>query len=169
MLQGTAAVYSKKVEFLYHQTNKMLELLGTQSDQDHEGQLEEAPRGYRRRCDVPQEFKILHMDLAKNLRLKPDEEERKKMNALNFISITSRQLVEKEGSEQKAVALKMFTGVQHSKWDLLAAKEDFRINSSQYILQTIGLNTRLPVSHQTRGLNSHSLVAEYYQQLGENI
>ena len=51
----------------------------------------------------------------------------------------------------------------------VTARLDSLARDSQYILQTIGLNTRLPVSHQTRGHNSHSLVAEYYQQLGENI
>ena len=137
LLQGTAAVYSRKVEYLDHQVNKMLELLGSQRDQDLEGQGEEAPRGskgQRRRNEVPSDFEDLRMDLAKNLQLM-SEEDRKRKDALKFISITPRQLLEKEGSEQKAVKVNMFTGVQHSRWDLLASKEDFKINS-QYVLQT---------------------------------
>ena len=71
----------------------------------------------------------------------------------NFISITPRQLVEKEGSEQKAVKVNMFTGVQHSRWNLLAAKEDFRTNNSQYLLQTGFLGEDLNADNVYLSLN----------------
>ena len=51
------AVYSKKVEYLYHEVNKMVELLATNRDPNHVGQGEEesrGPRGPRRGNDFPQ-------------------------------------------------------------------------------------------------------------------
>ena len=46
VLQGTMAVYSKKVEFLYHEVNRMVEeLFATNRGQDHVGPGEEEPRG----------------------------------------------------------------------------------------------------------------------------
>ena len=57
-----------------------------------------------------------------------DDEEtvNERKNALNFIYVTPRQLIEKEGSEQKSVKVNLYMGVANAKWDLLAAKEDFR-------------------------------------------
>ena len=43
--------------------------------------------------------------------------------ALNFITVTPRQLIEKEGAEAKSVVVNMFT--LNGK-DLLGHKEDFR-------------------------------------------
>ena len=77
---------------------------------------------------------------------------KEKKDALKFIYITPSQLVEKEGSEQKAVKVNMFTGVQHSRWDLLAAKEDFRINS-QYVQETGFLGEELSPDNVYRNLN----------------
>ena len=61
--------------------------------------------------------------------------------------------MEKEGSEQKAVKVNMFTGVQHSRWNLLAAKEDFRTNNSQYLLQTGFLGEDLNADNVYLSLN----------------
>ena len=44
VLQGTMAVYSKKVEYLYHEVNKMVGRLATNSGQDNVGQEEVEPR-----------------------------------------------------------------------------------------------------------------------------
>ena len=162
LLQGTAAVYRKKVEYLHHQVNKMLEVLGSLRYQDLEGQGEEVPRGprgQRGRYEVPSEFEDLRMDLAKNLQLKSNEEDRKRKDALKFISITPSQLVEKEGSEQKAMKVNMFTGVQHSRWNLLASKEDFKINS-QYVQETGFLGEDLNADNVYHILNRVSEVED---------
>ena len=37
-----------------------------------------------------------------------------------------RQLIEKEGSEQKAVKVSLYMGLNVGKPDILAAKEDYR-------------------------------------------
>ena len=150
-------VYSKKVDFLYHEATKMVDLLGTNSVPDHVREGEEAPRGprgSRRGTDVPREFEDIHVAVAKNIQLRFEEEDRmkEKKDALKFIYITPSQLVEKEGSEQKAVKVNMFTGVQHSRWDLLAAKEDFRINS-QYVQETGFLGAELSPDNVYRNLN----------------
>merc|ERR1719500_1933966 len=97
---------------------------------------------------MTREFGLLEAGLGKNLDVKNEEEslaERK--NALNFIYITPRQLIEKEGSEQKAVKVNLFMGVQSGKFDILAGKEDFRINS-QYVSVTGGLGEDLTVDNQ---------------------
>ena len=131
----------------------MVELLATKPDHDQEGPVEEAPRGpkgQRRRILVPEDFEDLHIDLVKNIQLKSDEEG---MKERRVISITPRELVEKEGSEEKAIKVKMFTGVQHSRWDLLAAKEDFRINRGQYVLETGFLGEELNADNVYQNLD----------------
>ena len=78
--------------------------------------------------DMTREFELLTVDIAKNIDIKTDDEEtvNERKNALNFIYVTPSQLIEKEGSEQKSVKVNLFMGVANAKWDLLAAKEDFR-------------------------------------------
>merc|ERR1719509_730425 len=79
---------------------------------------------------MTREFELLVADLGKNIDVKNEEESLEdRKNALNFIYITPRQLIEKEGSEQKAVKVNLFMGL---KFDLMGSKEDFRINS-QYV------------------------------------
>ena len=56
----------------------------------------------------------------------------------NFNYITLKHLIEKEGSEQKAVNVNLLMGVQVGKSDILVGKEDLSINS-QYVSVTGGL------------------------------
>ena len=55
--------------------------------------------------------------------------------ALNFITVTPRQLIEKEGKEAKSVRVNVFTREVKSNRDLLGHKEDFRVNA-QYLMAT---------------------------------
>jgi len=153
LLQGTANVYSKKVEFLWQMVLKTLEMLRSKKEEEEEagtgdgdGQTQKGRK--KNQVDMTREFGLLEADLGKNLDVKNEDEtlaERK--NALNFIYITPRQLIEKEGSEQKSVKVNLFMGVQSGKFDILAAKEDFRINS-QYVSVTGGLGEDLTVDNR---------------------
>ena len=51
----------------------------------------------------------------------------------------------------------------------VVARVESLATDSQYILQTIGLNTRLPVSHQTGASHTSSLTAQYFSQIGNFI
>jgi len=153
LIQGTASVYSKKVEFLWQMVLQTLEMLRSKKEEeegasgDVDGQTQKGSRK-KNQVDMTREFGLLEADLGKNIDVKNEEEslaERK--NALNFIYITPRQLIEKEGSEQKAVKVNLFMGVLTGKFDILAAKEDFRINS-QYVSVTGGLGEDLTVDNR---------------------
>ena len=50
----------------------------------------------------------------------------------------------------------------------VVARVESLASDSQYILQTIGLNTQLPVSHQTGASHTRSLTAQYYSQIGNS-
>jgi len=153
LLQGTASVYSKKVEFLWQMVMQTLDMLRSKKGEEGEGGGEEGAtqtqKGRKKnQLDMTREFELLVADLGKNIDVKNEEESLEdRKNALNFIYITPRQLIEKEGSEQKAVKVNLFMGVLAGKWDLLAGKEDFRINS-QYVSVTGGLGEDLTVDNQ---------------------
>jgi len=153
VIQGTASVYSKKVEFLWQMVLQTLEMLRSKKEEeegaggDGDGQTQKGSKK-KNQVDMTREFGLLEADLGKNIDVKNEDEslaERK--NALNFIYITPRQLIEKEGSEQKAVKVNLFMGVLSGKFDILAAKEDFRINS-QYVSVTGGLGEDLTVDNR---------------------
>ena len=81
------------------------------------------------------EFEDLEAIVAKNIDLKGDNETLEERQAsLNFIQVTPRQLIEK-GETTGSIRVNLYTGVAASKWDLLAAKEDFRLNS-QFVSAT---------------------------------
>jgi len=154
VLQGTASVYSKKVDFLWQMVLKTTELLRNKSENENSAEdggdgPSNAGKGRKKQVDMTKEFELLTTDIGKNIDLKTDEEEtiNDRKNALNFIYITPRQLIEKEGSEQKSVKVNLYMGVANSKWDLLAAKEDFRING-QYVAQTGYLGEELNVDNE---------------------
>lgn len=72
--------------------------------------------------------------MAKSTNLKTDSIESKtakdiRKATLNFISVTPRQLIEKEGREQKAVKVNVFA--KTTGRDLLGQKEDFRFEFSR--------------------------------------
>ena len=168
-LQGTASVYSKKVDFLWQMVLKTTELLRNKDDdssQGEDGAPEEGRKGRKKQVDMTREFELLVTELGKNIDLKLDEEETitERKNALNFIYVTPRQLIEKEGSEQKAVKVNLYMGVGQSKWDLLAAKEDFRING-QYVVQTGYLGEELNVDNQYLNLVNEDTVGDHTDTL----
>jgi len=154
VLQGTASVYSKKVDFLWQMVLKTTELLRNKEENEGSADGEDGGgggpgKGRKKMVDMTREFELLTVDIAKNIDIKTDDEEtvNERKNALNFIYVTPRQLIEKEGSEQKSVKVNLFMGVANAKWDLLAAKEDFRING-QYVSQTGYLGEELNVDNQ---------------------
>merc|ERR1719402_410752 len=137
ILQGTASVYSKKIEFLYKLVLKMMDLLTNKEAQDAGDENAEdgnQPGGRKKKqVDMTTEFQLLEAIVGKNLEMKNDEDSLgQRKNELNFVYITPRQLIEKEGSETKAVKVNMFMG---TKFDLLGSKEDFRVNG-QFIVET---------------------------------
>jgi len=154
LLQGTASVYGKKVDFLWQMVLQTLDMLRSKKEADGEegdaeGEGGPTQKGRKKnQLDTTREFGLLEAELGKNIDVKNEEESlEERKNALNFIYITPRQLIEKEGSEQKAVKVNLYMGVQQGKWDILAGKEDFRINS-QYVSVTGGLGEDLTVDNQ---------------------
>ena len=154
VLQGGATVYSKKVDFLWQNVLQTMDLLRNKKEgdggQDDDGGGGGAAKGRRKhQTDLIREFEPLVAELGRNIDIKTDEDEsiRERKTALNFIYVTPRQLIEKEGSEQKSVKVNLYMGVAQAKWDLLAAKEDFRING-QYVQQTGYLGEELNVDNQ---------------------
>merc|ERR1719282_1984589 len=166
VLQGTASVYSKKVDFLWQMVLKTTELLRNKSENENSAEdgadgPSNTGKGRKKQVDMTKEFELLTTDIGKNIDLKTDEEEtiNDRKNALNFIYITPRQLIEKEGSEQKSVKVNLYMGVANAKWDLLAAKEDFRING-QYVSQTGYLGEELNVDNQYLNLVTEETMEE---------
>ena len=117
----------------------MIDMLHSKKGGDADGTEENGEGGggrRRRRCvDMTSEFEDLEAVMAKNIDLKGDNETLEERQAsLNFIQVTPRQLIEK-GETTGSIRVNLYTGVAASKWDLLAAKEDFRLNS-QFVSAT---------------------------------
>ena len=160
VLQGTAAVYSKKVEFLWQLVLKTLDMHRSKNEGEVEGgNNEPGQRGRKKhQVDMSREFELLVANLAKNIDMKNEEETLlKRQNALNFIYLTPSQLIEKEGSEQKAMKVNLYSEVAQAKWDLLAGKEDFRLNT-QYVSQTGGLGDDLNEENQYLNLRQNDTI-----------
>ena len=142
-LQGTVSVYSKKVEFLWQNVLQMLDLLASKKalEADNEEGDDEAGDGSGRKRKKgaqldPNEFDLVSISVAKNTNLKSEVKESvhsRKMN-LKFIFVTPRQLIEKEGKEQKMTRIDLYVKTA-GKYDLLGQKEEFRVNS-QFALRT---------------------------------
>eukprot|EP00092_Neocalanus_flemingeri_P017266 GFUD01018670.1.p1 GENE.GFUD01018670.1~~GFUD01018670.1.p1 ORF type:complete len:675 (-),score=216.95 GFUD01018670.1:180-2204(-) len=146
LLQGTASVYSKKVEFLWQLVLQTLDMLRSKKLGEDGGEVGKGGKK-KQHVDMTTQFELLVVELGSRIDLKDEEEsldERKQ--ALKFIYVTPSQLIEKEGSEQKPMKVNLYTQVAEAKWDLLAGKEDFRINS-QYVSQTGGLADDLNVDN----------------------
>ena len=119
----------------------MIDMLHSKKGGDADGTEEGGEGGgaggrRKRRCvDMTAEFEDLEAVVAKNIDLKGDTETLEERQAsLNFIQVTPRQLIEK-GETTGSIRVNLYTGVAASKWDLLAAKEDFRLNS-QFVSAT---------------------------------
>merc|ERR1712223_277495 len=140
-LQGTASVYSKKVEFLWQNVLKMLDLLASKKaleeaaagNDDEEDDVEGGGKKRKRKTFDGSQFHLVKIELCKNTNLKSDS---RKMT-LKFIFVTPRQLIEKEGKDmQKMTRVNMYLkSVTSEKYDLLGQKEEFRVNS-QFALGT---------------------------------
>ena len=108
LLQGTVSVYSKKVEFLWQNVLKMLDLLASRKALEEDA-APDGPGGRRSRKkggmhDV-NDFSLVAVELCKSTNMKhetasvglPSDRVKDRKAALNFITVTPRQLIEKEG------------------------------------------------------------------------
>jgi condensin-2 complex subunit H2 len=159
-LQGSASVYSKKVEFLWQSVLKMLDLLASRKaldDADDGGPGGRSKRSKKGTHDI-NDFSLVNADVSKSNNLKTDSAAGDKVKdrklALNFITVTPRQLIEKEGKEQKSVRVNVYTKAGASR-DLIGHKEDFRVNA-QYLMATANVGEELS-SEQELGEQSVSL------------
>lgn len=155
LLQGTVSVYSKKVDFLWQNVLKMLELLASRKA------LEEAtggpggggaggPAAKRRRKgqhDV-NDFVLISAEVSGSTNLKTDvaasEKVKDRKMTLNFISVTPRQLIEREGQEHARVRVNVYA---LGSRDLIGHKEDFRVNS-QYLRSTAMIGEELSTERE---------------------
>ena len=56
----------------------------------------------------------------------------------------------------------------HIQYQVIARLDTLERDSA-YILQSIGVTTRLPVSHTTQGKSSNDLVYQYYSQIDTTL
>ena len=165
LLQGTASVYSKKVEFLWQNTLKMLDLLASRKalEEATEGAGAEGKGGRRRKGPGHDfnDFRPVVSDMTKTVNMKDDAAlgnaacaatREKKAAALNFISVTPRQLIEKEGREQRGTRVNLYAKGGGLK-DLIGHKEDFRVNA-QFSLTTATVGEDL---NEECDLSQHSV------------
>ncbi len=150
-LQGTAAVYSKKVEFLWQNVLKMLDLLASKkaleeaSEDNDQGEDGTTKKRTKKSAYDLSGFSLISIELCRNTDLKKDHSSGKtdsvhsRKMTLKFIFVTPRQLIEKEGKEQKTTRINMYT---IGKYDLLGQKEDFRVNS-QFAMATAMIGEEL--------------------------
>ena len=146
-MQGTTSVYSKKVEFLWQHVLKVLDLVSSQKALQEANESSDKPKRVRKGQHDFNDFTFVSADMSKNINLKNDFGEkvvgnqdrtfnektcRDRKAALNFITVTPRQLIEKEGREVRNVRVNVYD--KRFK-DLLGHKEDFRINA-QFTLAT---------------------------------
>ena len=86
ILQGSASVYSKKIDFLWMLVEKMTEILRNKITENEE--IENGPggvRGRRKKIDMPREFEYLNIDIGKNINMSEMETVMERMKKkLNF-------------------------------------------------------------------------------------
>jgi condensin-2 complex subunit H2 len=141
-LQGTASVYSKKVEYLWQNVLKMLDLLSSKkaleeasaADDEDDGVNDGTGKKRSKKSTFDgSKFSLVSIELARNTDLKNDEHSAKgsvhsRKMTLKFIFVTPRQLIEKESKEQKMTRINMYVK-GGGKFELLGQKEEFRVNS----------------------------------------
>uniref|UniRef100_A0A6A7FVC2 Condensin-2 complex subunit H2-like isoform X1 n=3 Tax=Hirondellea gigas TaxID=1518452 RepID=A0A6A7FVC2_9CRUS len=139
LIQGTATVYSKKVEFLWQMVLQMLELLSSKRKLDNNDGGDGAGTGTvanaggknkASQMDESVDFQRLDgIGEGRNITLKEDEEDeldefgRKKLFA--FLPATPLHLVEKE-SEKSKNRVNLFL----NNMETIGGKDDFRLNRS---------------------------------------
>ncbi len=163
LLQGTASVYSKKVEFLWQNTLKMLDMLASQKALEEATEGGTGAKGGRRRKGPGHDFndfRQISVEMSKTINMKEDgtapsgASRDRKAAALNFISVTPRQLIEKESRDAKAaVQVSLFTSKGGHHKDLIGHKEDFRVNA-QFSLTTATVGEEL---NEECDLGQHSV------------
>ena len=75
ILQGSASVYSKKIDFLWMLVEKMMEILSNKITEN--GEIENGlvgVRGRMKKIDMPREFEYLNIDIGKNINMSGEEE-----------------------------------------------------------------------------------------------
>ena len=147
------------MEFLWQNVLKMLDLLASKKaleEAENDPENEAKKRSKKSTFDDSQ-FKLVSIELAKNTNLKSESNSNsvhsRKMT-LKFIFVTPRQLIEKEGKEQKTTRVNMYLK-SAGKYDLLGQKEEFRVNS-QFALGTGMIGEELSGDSQL-GMQSVSL------------
>jgi len=95
VLQGTAAVWSKKVDFLWQMVLKTMEMLQNKKEGDEEGEGEAGGGGGKARgkktVDLTKEFTLLTLELANNIDVRGDDVECWRRGKPRSISFTSPQ------------------------------------------------------------------------------
>ncbi len=196
LLQGTASVYSKKVEFLWQNVLKMLDLLASQKalEGDQGGCQGDKPAKKNRKGPYHDfnDFRAIVIELSRNTIMKGDnndthKEHKDRKMALNFISVTPRQLIEKESRDQKGhvrvniygttagsasasargifnVGNNLFLDQPVEKYigffqDLIGHKEDFRVNA-QFSMTSATIGEDLEADSDELAQHSVSLCEE---------
>ena len=177
-LQGTASVYSKKVEFLWQNVLQMLDLLASKKALEEAENEEDGEGGQKKRSKKSyfdgSHFALIDIEMAKNTNMKNEEVScvHSRKMTLKFIFVTPRQLIEKEGKEQKMTRVNMYLKSTQNKYDLLGQKEEFRVNS-QFALGTgmIGdeLSAESHLGQQSVSLCEESTILESTNFVCENV
>jgi len=138
MLQGASARYSKKVDFLHEHSMKILSMIGKDKENENnsDGSSTREKGGRSRAGNANSEFQELNIDIDKNFNKK--NRDLVLQPELLFISVTPRELIEKEG-QQVSCKVNLYYG---QTYELLARKQDFRM-SSQFSIATSMFGERL--------------------------
>ncbi|XP_045582218.2 condensin-2 complex subunit H2 [Procambarus clarkii] len=132
LIQGSATVYSKKVEFLWQMVLQMLDLLSSRRNVETAvAGGKETGGGGKALLDHSMDFnKVDNIGEGRNIDLREDEDDEEdleccKRKSFKFLPATPLHLVEKDGEKsQNRVSLLMKNG------EVFGAKDDFRINRS---------------------------------------
>ncbi|XP_064119386.1 condensin-2 complex subunit H2-like [Macrobrachium nipponense] len=137
LIQGSATVYSKKVEFLWQMVLQMLDLLSSRRSVEASESAPGAKEGGGGRANLDSTRDFISVDEiteGRNIDMKDDdddeEEEDSRKKGFKFLPATPLHLVEKEGEKsQHRINLFMKNN------EMFGAKDDFRINRSYMTLK----------------------------------
>jgi len=168
MIQGSVGCYSRKVDFLHQYSMKTLNMIGKDKDAaDGDGDAEGGGIRRRRgdgRLGTGTDFAFLDIQIDKNTQKKKKESNLDiMMKNLNFIQVTPREFIEKEGLDVGGSKIEIFHG---NNFEMLGYKRDFKM-SAQFSMATATFGDRLYVKEQgdlgsvKRGLDE-TIVNENY-------
>ncbi|KAK3881779.1 hypothetical protein Pcinc_013809 [Petrolisthes cinctipes] len=140
LIQGSATVYSKKVEFLWQMVLQMLDLLSSrQKAEGHSGAGagKEAGGGNKATLEISVEFSSVdNITEGRNIDLRNDLDESdidcSRKGRLRFLPATPLHLVEKEGEKARHRVSLQVRGNE-----VFGAKDDYRLNRSYLIPQGV--------------------------------